>query len=245
MLKQQFPNHYFHAHGVAFGGVITEPFHEVIESQAATAISSVGGFARASAGPFNFRDIITFHKASTQIGAVEEKERYDTFVTCRLEGINILNQLTADEVVAVLSIKHPKDGSGPTFSTVGSRFVNLRVGGVKLDPKLDQECDQPCGEMYKNGRGHAVYDLYQPAEKRTPVTGGVQTLVAEVDVPSSCLTKQGNAIYVPDFGVVYLAEYFVTPHDRLLNMFRVKLGCAFGGSGEGTGVGGNGKPTST
>ena len=42
----------------------------------------------------------------------------------------------------------------------------------------------------------------------------------------------GNAIYVPDFGVVYLAEYLVTPYARQLNMFRIEFGCGVGGTRE-------------
>ena len=261
MLTNQFPVHYFHAHGVGFGGEITRPFQAVIESQAATAISSVGGFASATAGPFNFKDIIQFQKASTQVIGAEGLKTYDTMITCRLEGINILNQFTADEIVAHLVVTTQKDGSGMTFNTLGSRFVNLRIGGALIHPVLDHECkprvetppvQKPSAKdsvkapdaTYATGKIHPVYDLSQEKGKRTQMKGSLTTLVAEpLKVPGACFDADANAIHVPDFGVVYLAEYLVTPYGRQLNMFRVKLGCGTKGNGSGSGVGGNGSTT--
>lgn len=242
MLKKQFPHHQFHAHGIGFGAEITQPFRAVVESQAATAISPTGGFATSTAGPFNLRDIIRFEHAGSQIAAVEEEDSYDTVITSRIVGINILNQFTADEIVGHLSIKTMKRDSRMTFNTVGSRFVNLRVGGILIHPVLQQECDKPCGDSYAQGKGNPVYDLSIERGKR-PVVSNVTTLVSELKVPDSCLEVEGNAIHVPDFGIVYLAEYLVKPYGRQLNMFRFELGCAARGTGSGSGLGANGSTT--
>src|SRR5450755_4541176 len=125
MLKQQFPIHYFHAHGYAFGAEFTKPFSAVVESQAATAVSAMGGHAHTSTGPFNFKELVRIGRASTQIAAITEDDSYDTVVTCMLEGVNIFNQFTADEIVAHLSVKTSRDGTKTVFQTVGTRFVNL------------------------------------------------------------------------------------------------------------------------
>ena len=98
--------HYFHAYGSAFGAEFTKPFRATIESQAATAISAVGGHAMASSGPFNFREIVRFLIVrATQIAAIEDDDSYDTVITCAIDGINIFNQFTADSIVAHLSGK--------------------------------------------------------------------------------------------------------------------------------------------
>src|SRR5260221_637482 len=129
MLKQQFPFHYFHAHGCAFGAQINKPFVATVESQAATAVSSVGGHAFASSGAFNLKEVVRFAHASTQIAAIEEDDSYDTVVTCRLEGVNVFNQFTCDEIVGHLSVKVSKRREPIRFHTVGTRFVNLQVAG--------------------------------------------------------------------------------------------------------------------
>lgn len=242
MLKKQFPRHQFHAHGIGFGGEITQPFRAMVESQGATAIAPTGGFATSTTGPFNLHDIIRFEHAGSQIAAVEEEDSYDTIVTSRIVGINILNQFTADEIVAHLSIKTMKSDSRVKYNTVGSRFVNLRVGGFLLHPVLQQECDKPCGDGYAQGKHNPVYDLSLERGKR-PVVSNVTTLVSDLKVPDSCLEAEGNAIHVPEFGIVYLAEYLVKPYGRQLNMFRFELGCAARGNGGGAGVGGNGSTT--
>ena len=247
MLKQQFPFYFFHAHGCAFGAEFTKPFTATVESQAATAICSVGGHAFTSAGPFNFKEVVRFARASTQIAAIEESTAnqpassgpsFDTVVTCSLEGVNIFNHFTADEIVAHLSVK--ATGGNLSFNTLGTRFVNLRVGGVAVNPTLLHEH----GNQYGSGETvNCVFDMHsQQAILQDPKSrnGHFTTLVSKLDVDSQHIKCSGNAIYVPDFGVVYLAEYLVTPNARQLNMFRIQFGCGVGGRASGSGVGANG-----
>jgi hypothetical protein len=238
MLKPQFPNHFFHAHGFGLGAVITKPFHATVESQAATCISCTGGHAHANAAKFNLRELIRFDYASTQIAAVEEDESYDTVITTTVENINIFNQFTADRIVAHLSIKSMKNGDPMHFRTVGSRFENLRVGGIPIHPVLMDED----GAQYRE-RANPVYDLHSKEAIRQDIGDHrhlLTTLVSKLEIDSTSVVCKGNAIHVPDFGVVYLAEYLVTSHERYLKMFRIRLGCANDGNLSGSGAGGNG-----
>jgi hypothetical protein len=239
MLTQQFPIHYFHAYGCAFGATINKPFPAVIESQAATSISAVGGHAFSSAGPYNCKEIVRFSRASTQIAAVEQVDSYDTVITCILEDVNVFNQFTADEIVAHLAVRTSKDGKIENFNTVGTRFVNLRVGGAAVNPVLVNECESE----YRGRAINPVYDMFtgEPIEQKIDDPRGyLTTLVQDAKVDSTSIKSKGNAIVVPDFGVAYLAEYLVTPYARQLNMFRIQLGCAGSGCASGGGVGGNG-----
>ena len=261
MLKKQFPIHYFHAHGVALGGQLTKPFHELVPSQAATAVSPVGGFATTASGAFSHRDIVRFEKASTQIVTSfdEENKTYDTAVTCHMQGVNILNQFTADEIVAHLTATRSEElDAPPRFTTVGSRFVNLKVGGVSYSPKLDHECPgRPSGPYGNKVRDHSIFDLFHLFNKKKPeavinlntlvesLNPATESKISKVDangepVMEDCYLSSGNAIHVPSFGVVYLAEYLVTKDGRQLNMFRIQLGCATDGSLAGNAVGANG-----
>ena len=54
-----------------------------------------------------------------------------------MEGINLLEVVTADKIVAQISTKHPKIGNVPSVSFVGSQFVNLRINGELIVPVLD------------------------------------------------------------------------------------------------------------
>ena len=53
-----------------------------------------------------------------------------------IEGLNIENEVTADRIVAKLSNTIPVDGKEPAFSVGGCLFVNLRIGGVLVEPEL-------------------------------------------------------------------------------------------------------------
>jgi hypothetical protein len=137
-------------------------------------------------------------------------------------------------------VKTSKDGKIERFNTVGTRFVNLRVGGVAVNPVLVNECDNEYGSGKTVNR---VFDMSsEKAIEQDPANpnGFLTTLIPETKIESQCVKAIGNALYVPDFGVVYLAEYLVTPYARQLNMFRIKFGCGVGGSGSGGGVGANG-----
>ena len=259
MLKQQFPFQYFHAHGVGFGAEITKPFSATVDSQAATAISSVGGHAVSTVEGFNYRELIRIGRMSTQIaaiaedvdevdekGAVRRARSYDTVVTCRLEGVNIFNQFTADVIVGHLSVKTDTKGRIIHFNTVGSRFEHLRVGGVPLHPECDSEYTgglppkriaNPLFDFSakdKEGRGT---EMKPDVENKN---GYLTTLVSGLKSDSNLVQVKNNAIFVADFGVVYLAEYLVTPNARQLSMFRIQFGCGVDGRSSGGGVGGNG-----
>ena len=220
-----------------------------MESQAATAISSIGGHAFTNSGPFNFKEMVRFNRASTQIAGIEEvpglaadenKRSFDTVVTCSIEGVNIFNQFTADSIVAHLSVKTNASGQIYSFNTLGTRFVNLRVGGVEVKPVLAHEHG---GQYGTREIVNPVFDMKteKPIEQHVGGPNGhLTTLVTKLEAESKHIKVLGNGLYVPDFGVIYLAEYLVTRNARQLNMFRIRFGCGVDGRASGGGVGGNG-----
>jgi hypothetical protein len=58
-----------------------------------------------------------------------------------VEGLNVLDVVTADRVVGQISTEHPlyEDGCVPTVTFLGTRFDNLRISGhpVKIERDLD------------------------------------------------------------------------------------------------------------
>ncbi len=93
-------------------------------------------------GPFNVKGVLSYQSGYTQVGAarsIKHEHRYSTLVTSAIEGLNILDILTADRVVAQITTAHPIDGAVPEVSFLGTRFENLRIGGrkVEIDTNLD------------------------------------------------------------------------------------------------------------
>jgi hypothetical protein len=125
----------FNASATGLTGHITSPFDHVIESQAPSALSSIGGYSGAREPGFRFKEIVSFRAAYTQvIGSYsEETASWDTVLTSTVEGLDILGVLQAERVVARIATRHYRDPKfGPdAIRPVGSQIDGLFIGGVE------------------------------------------------------------------------------------------------------------------
>ena len=129
----------YHAHGMALGGTITQPFKAEIDGQAATSLSSIGGYSSTKAEKYTLNDIISYESAHCYVSGVRTDDGvYHTSSTCVIKGLNILHVITADAIIGKLSSKHTLKGQ-PDISPVGSHFDNLRIAGQPVHVDLDHE----------------------------------------------------------------------------------------------------------
>jgi hypothetical protein len=128
----------YHAHGSAIGGTITQPFKAEIESHAATSLPIVGGFASAKADSYRLRDLVSYRSAHTYVSGIQTDDGTHTVASCTIEGLNILDMITADAIVGRLSSKHGESGQ-PEIITLGSTFVNLKIAGHPVQVDLDND----------------------------------------------------------------------------------------------------------
>jgi hypothetical protein len=128
----------YHAHGSALGGTITQPFKAEIESHAATSLPIVGGFASAKVDAYRLRDLVSYRSAHTYVSGIQTDEGTHTVASCTVEGLNILDVITADAIVGRLSSKHGESGQ-PEIITLGSTFVNLKIAGHPVQVDLDND----------------------------------------------------------------------------------------------------------
>ena len=96
----------------------------------------MGGHVANRTEEFNFEAVVSCRSAYTRISGKQEGQdgSWWTLVTSVVEGLNILDVVTADRVVAQISVEHPADGGFPRISFTGSRFERLQVGGCDLSP---------------------------------------------------------------------------------------------------------------
>ena len=115
------------------------PHKKVVPSQASVALPAVGGHATARTEAFNCDEIVSCRSAYTRVtgGQVEEDGSWSTLVTSVVEGLNILEVVKADRIVAQVSVEHPADGGNPTISLAGSHFDGIRLGGCDVSPTLN------------------------------------------------------------------------------------------------------------
>jgi hypothetical protein len=128
---------HYHAASNALGGVITQPYKTVITSEANSALSNAGGYNSSKTVPYHLDHILHCDKAYTHVTGGEEDGHWATLTSAVVEGVNLLEVVTADKIVAQISSKHPKEGNHPVVSFVGSQFVNLRINGHLVEPVLD------------------------------------------------------------------------------------------------------------
>jgi hypothetical protein len=129
----------FHYHGAsnALGGVLTHPYKTVITTAANTALANAGGYNSSPNVPYHLDHVLSCKAAYTHATGGEEDGYWATLTTAVVEGVNLLEVVTADKIVAQISSKHPKVGNVPIVSFVGSQFVNLRINGKLIEPVLD------------------------------------------------------------------------------------------------------------
>ena len=105
------------------------------------------------AEPYNAHGIVSFKSGYTRVsGSRSEEKGWMTLATSVVEGLNILDVITADRLVAQVSTQHAlQDGHVPRVTFLGTRFENLRVNGYLVDVELDLGV---CGQK---PAGNALY----------------------------------------------------------------------------------------
>jgi hypothetical protein len=146
-------------------------------------------------------------------------------VTVTIEGLNILNVITADVITARLASRHSSRDSDAMITTAGSEFRDLRIGGNPVPAEIDRG-------LFGQELTFADFKKNASNSRRDPWAESPKNAVL-----CSIVQPQAYTIVVPSVGTVYLGELLVSPFARRLTMIRVVLGspdagCLEAGSGE-------------
>src|ERR1700704_4127193 len=132
---------HYHADASPLGGHITHPFENVIHTQASTSLAQAGGHAESRVESYRLDNTVTLTSGPAYSHATGVKNKttgaWTTLVSSVVENLNVLEVVTADRIVSKLHVEDPHGGHHPKISIVVSKFVNLRVAGVSIDPVLD------------------------------------------------------------------------------------------------------------
>ncbi|HEY6338019.1 MAG TPA: hypothetical protein VIW68_05960, partial [Candidatus Sulfotelmatobacter sp.] len=136
-LSQNEPVHEYNAEADVLSADLIQPLKETIRARARVKLPKHGHYQFKKASPFRFEGIISYHSGYTQVAGhpSSKSDGFATLVTSVLEGLNVLDVVTADRVVAQISTVHPYFGKGqvPSVTFLGTRFENLRIGGHKVE----------------------------------------------------------------------------------------------------------------
>lgn len=230
------PNLYlYHAHGHALSASFTRPMTDLVDAQAATSLSVSGGHGSASVSNFSFRNFISMKAATSHVaGSKDANGHHNSSVSICIEGLNIMDVVTADRIVARLAARHEPGKKEPAIVLAGSHFDNLRIAGNPVTVEIDHDLfnrintfDLALKELAKNPafKKNALDPFESGKPQPKPDTEGallcscVKTLS---DAPGA--EKGRHWFTVPQFGTLYIGETHLSHQKRRLTMLRVVLG---------------------
>ncbi len=226
--------HHYNAEATVIAGHLELPLQQEIGRQAHALLPAQGGYFSRRVENFRLGEVISIRSGYTQIaGNRSDKpgEGWSTLATVVVEGLNVLEVLTADRVVGQIVTDHPPQGYVPTISFLGTRFENLRIAGhpVKLDLDLGilgpkPANDEPYGpDADLKRRISAQYNRIResqslPADKLERYNRLSSSLGSPEEVECSLVNHAsgdypgpsfGHLIHIPDFGWIGLGKVSV------------------------------------
>jgi len=229
--------HYFHANATAVGGYIERPFVKNIPVQSPTSLSPSGGADEAATTDFQFEKIIAAHATRSRVEGSYLAGLPTTRAMAAVEGLNVLDTIRADELVAYISTEHPaEDPDVPRVDLSRTVINGLRIGEAILRVHLDLKIlGGDDGKRFPKQPYLFDKSLWKGAGKRFDPDKGalVCTLVEKIEVVRGKLAAKivdTNIIEIPNIGRMHLAEFLVSGNSYELIMMRLELGCPVVGS---------------
>ena len=231
--------HEYHSEAAIIStGHLHLPLKQPIEPQGESHLFNHGGYLSQHEEEFRIEGVISFNRAYTQVaGNRSDKDGHGwtTLSTSVIEGLNVMEILTADRVVGQIITEHPLKGYVPEIRFLGTRIEGLKIAGHPVEIKWDYNIlgnkpdeDQP----YSTNQGvvsrvkELVSGFGDPASLPDTITGQYNRLSSNIGheekVECSLVTKvwgdfpgraYGNIIRVPDFGTIELAKLSLI-HER-------------------------------
>jgi hypothetical protein len=232
----------YNAHGHALSGHIQRPFDQLIEVQAGASLPTIGGHGRSRVDNYQLHQFLSFKSGYSHVSGSQNKNdgSYTTLVTSTVEGLNILDVVTADRVVARLSSHHTLQDDEPSIITLGSKFDNLRIAGCPVEVELDHEFflrvdtfEAVRKELASNSDFRKIAeDPFQMGQSlKLPNQPGAVlcTLVKSMTTTCPGVKRKGHTFEVPQFGKIFVGEIIAQHSRRTLTMLRLELGSPVSG----------------
>ncbi len=134
-------SHTYHAKAEVLSGHLRLPLEREIQPQAPVLLNTKrDGYFFQRAERYSLEGLVAFKSGYTHVSGNRSLKNHGwvTLATSVLEGLNVLDVITADRMVAQLSTEHPvENGHVPYVTFLGTQFENLRIGGYPVQVELD------------------------------------------------------------------------------------------------------------
>jgi hypothetical protein len=234
--------HRFDAEATVLSGQLDLPVSQIIAPQVYSKLPEKGGYINQRSDSFRIETIMSFSAAYSHVSgsrSLKPGGGWDTLTTTVVEGLNVMEVLTADRVVGQTITEHPLAGYVPTISFLGTRFENLRIAGYPVELEIDYNIFGPkpaddAPYTHDSGLISRIARQYErigsnkdlPVELAERYNRLSPTLGKSEEVECSLVNQAagrypgksyGHIIRVPGFGIITLAKLTVkheNPHER-------------------------------
>jgi hypothetical protein len=229
------PVHNYHADAYLLSADIQHPIERDVEHEGYVEINEESNgeslYQYQPASRFNLQGVLSYESGYTQVAGHKSPKTggFTTLATSVVEGLNILDVITADRVVGQISTEHPiaDEGQVPGVTFLGTRFENLRIAGHKVDverqldiigpkPARDKSYfDDPgvlnrISKQYSKISGAKVLPAWASQQFRWNKTAVQKQGVMQASVVRSISGAPGisfgHVIDLPHFGKIFLGE---------------------------------------
>jgi hypothetical protein len=222
--EQRIPFH-FHAEAHAFSGQFQRPIPYPIAAQATVSLPSIGGHAHSRVENFTADHLVRFTSAHSHVSGswMDNNKIVTTNATTVIEGLNILDYIKADRIVARLTSEHHVDEKEGHFIALGSTFEGLRIGGQAAKVTLRHDL------MIDHKTFAALSDRLAKDKKPDKISivkdgAALCSLAEKIELDLPGVTKRGHILHIEHFGEIAFAEVFAVFGTRTLTMLRLRLG---------------------
>lgn len=236
MSHQIKPAHYYHADANALGGVLSRPTAASIDVQSQVSLPAVGGVTHVRNGRYQLYSAVAVDATEAQASGAPNALTNcpETMAMSKVEGLNVMHILSAEQVVGQILSSHPCNGGAARVTFAGTQIQGLRVAGNDVTVTLDLDIFDHVKHLQQDSYPSAPAiqsTSFLKKLPRQPAPGApsvLTTLVTKIDGYPGGVS--GNALDVPGLGTVYLAELLVSAVSYHLIMMRLELGCPTQGS---------------
>lgn len=267
-------HHTYFAEASALEGDLRLPFVQKFCAPTFVKLNEAGGYISQHSENFRLGGVVSFRSAYTQVAGNRDTKKdhgWNTLSTAVVEGLNVMDVVTADRIVAQISTDHPPVGYVPSVTFLGTRFENLRIAGhaVKLDIDTDILGPKPAKDapytsdsgflgrvvsQYRHILGHEnlpdnIGKNYNQLPSSSANRESIECSLVNQAEGSYPGRSFGHAIDVPNFGKIYLgglrldqSDFNLTTGIPMKTLISLNMiEIEMGCIGAGTLVGGTGK----
>lgn len=225
--------------------------------QASVASSIGAGYGKVRVEKFKHLDYLSIESIESHVVSSfsERDNAYGTLSSVVIENLNTLNVVTCDRLMTRLTSKHDVGGTEGSFILHGTHFDGLRIAGHRIELDLavglfsELSTWEKLNDAYENNpsirKELDALTLYPKKGNKLPTHNGLfGCTLAHIPskLPRGMTQVKEHGIYVPHFGTIYPAHYYITATQRRLSMLHVDLGCSVEGCNNYGSGGANGMP---